>query len=121
MHTMQNFSIPLAIVIAGALIAGALYFSNTNLSGGSNTLATRTAPVEIRAVRADEHVRGNSNAQVAIVEFSDTECPFCKSFDTTMQQVIETYDQNDVAWVYRHFPLTQLHPKAPKESEALEC
>ena len=39
-----------------------------------------------------------------------------------MQQVIEEYGKDGrVAWVYRHFPLTQIHPKAPKEAEATEC
>ncbi|RJR14123.1 hypothetical protein C4585_00815 [Candidatus Parcubacteria bacterium] len=119
---MQNFSIPIAIVVAGALIAGALYFSNSG-GGGGNTSGsgTQTAPIEIRAVRSDEHVRGNSDAKVAVVEFSDTECPFCKRFDETMQQVTQNYSGDQVAWVYRHFPLEQLHPKAPKEAEAMEC
>lgn len=120
-QTMQNFSIPLAIVVAGALIAGAVYFSNASSSGGASNSATRTADIEIRPVRADEHVRGSANAKVAVVEFSDTECPFCKRFDETMHQVISYYDPSDVAWVYRHFPLEQLHPKAPKQAEAMEC
>jgi len=61
-----------------------------------------------------------ANAPVKIVEFSDTECPFCKRFHTTMQQVVK--DSNgQVAWVYRHFPLDQLHSKARKEAEATEC
>ena len=119
MDALQKFAIPLSILGAGALIAFAVYSKSPGSSGG--TLTTRTAPVEIRAVRADEHVRCNSDAQVAMVEFSDPECPFCKQFDATMQQVIETYGGDEVAWVYRHFPLAQLHPKAPKEAEALEC
>jgi len=117
---MQNYSVPFAIIIAGALIAGAVYFSNGGGSSGGN-VTTRSAPIELRAVSADERVRGNADAKVAMVEFSDPECPFCKSFDETMHQVIETYSPDDVAWVYRHFPLEVLHPKAPKEAEALEC
>ena len=117
---MQNYSIPLAIIIAGALIAGAVYYSSGG-GGGSTNFTTRTAPIELRAVSAEDHIRGSIDAKVAMVEFSDTECPFCKSFDTTMHEVLEAYDPEDVSWVYRHFPLEVLHPKAPKESEALEC
>ena len=118
---MNSYSTPIAIVIAGALIAGALFFSNAGPSDGDSNLSVGTAPIELRAVRADEHLRGNPEATVVMVEFSDTECPFCKQFDTTMHQVIAAYEPNEVAWVYRHFPLTQLHPKAPKEAEAMEC
>src|SRR3989344_4034845 len=119
MDTIQKFSVPLSIIVAGALIAFALYSKSPSSSGGN--LTTRTAPIELRAVDANEHVRGNPGAQVAMVEFSDTECPFCKQFDGTMRQVIEAYGPEKLAWVYRHFPLVQLHPKAPKEAEALEC
>ena len=118
MDTLQKFSIPLSIIVAGGLIAFALY--NSGGSSGGN-LTTRTAPIELRAVSADEHIRGSADARVAMVEFSDTECPFCKQFDTTMHEVIGAYDPSEVAWIYRHFPLEQLHPKAPKEAEALEC
>lgn len=54
------------------------------------------------------------------MEFSDLECPFCKQFHNTMQQVVDDYG-DQVAWVYRHFPLDSLHPKARKEAEATEC
>jgi len=120
---MQKLAVPIAIVIAGGLIAAALYFVN-----GSQTSALpadqggAVVTEEIRGVQSDDHILGNPNAQIVIVEYSDTECPFCKQFHGTMHQVIDKYGASgDVAWVYRHFPLTQLHPKAPKEAEALEC
>lgn len=121
MGSSKSLALPIAIIIAGGLIAGAVYLSNTSSSGGGGSLTTSTAPIELRAVRGDEHILGNADAKVALVEFSDTECPFCKQFDATMRQVITAYAPSDVAWVYRHFPLVQLHPKAPKEAEALEC
>jgi protein-disulfide isomerase len=65
---------------------------------------------------------GNPNAQVKVVEYADLECPFCKTFHTTMHQIMDYYGQSgNVAWVYRPFPLGQLHSKAPKEAEAAEC
>ena len=65
-------------------------------------------------------VRGGRDAKVTVVEYSDLECPFCKQFHATMKQVINEYG-GKVKWEFRHFPLTQLHPKAPKEAEAAEC
>jgi protein-disulfide isomerase len=69
-----------------------------------------------------DHIFGNRNADLLIVEYSDPECPFCKRFDATMNQVMDQYQaSNKVAWVYRHFPLDSIHPKSRHESEALEC
>ena len=65
---------------------------------------------------------GNPKAPIMIVEFSDTECPYCKTFHATMHQVIDTYGKTGkVAWVYRHFPIDNIHSKARKEAEATEC
>ncbi|MFA7314491.1 MAG: thioredoxin domain-containing protein [Candidatus Magasanikbacteria bacterium] len=80
-------------------------------------------PVAINVKDVDlknDHIRGNKDAKITIIEFSDTECPFCKRFHETMQQVMEKYS-NDVRWVYRNMPLDGLHQKARNEALALEC
>ncbi len=134
----NNLSIPIAIVTAGVLIAGAVYLSSgktatsPTVAGNNNKVADQQVPPtpqvdtgsldQIAAISASDHIRGNPDAPVKIVEYSDTECPFCKRFHDTMKQVMDEYGKSGkVAWVYRQFPLTQLHPKAPKEAEATEC
>ncbi len=130
--TVQAFSIPIAIVIAGTLIAGAVLFGlKNNTIPSAPTAVVPTAQIaedsnkalaNIKVVSGDDHVRGNSDAPIKVVEYSDTECPFCKRLHETMKQVMDEYgDTGKVAWVYRHFPLDQLHSKARKEAEALEC
>lgn len=118
---MQKLLIPGSIVIAGALIAGALYFSG----GGTGNQYPDPIPGQvlepIRAAQADDHIIGNPDAKVVIVEYSDAECPFCKLFHETMHQVVDSYSGDQVAWVFRHWPIPQLHAKATKEAEALEC
>jgi protein-disulfide isomerase len=117
----SQYALPITIVIAGALIAGAVFFAG---KGGSAT----PGPSGSQKVSAREytpgtdHVLGNPNAPVKVVEYADLECPFCKTFHTTMHQVMDYYGPNGkVAWVYRPFPLTQIHSKAQKEAEAAEC
>ena len=132
-NQIQTLSVPLAIVIAGGLIAGAVFFG---LKGNPAPAPIAAAPQaqqvaeqdagvaleNMKPVASDDHIRGNPDAPIKIVEYSDTECPFCKRFHETMKQVIDEYgDTGKVAWVYRHFPLDQLHSKARKEAEALEC
>lgn len=124
-----TLTIPIAIVVAGALIAGAIFLG---LRGNSPSVAgTGQQPQQVaqetgdlkqmKPITSEDHIRGNPNAPVKIVEYSDFECPFCKRFHETMKQVTTEYG-DQVAWVYRHFPLDQLHPvKARKEAVATEC
>lgn len=122
MEASNKLTIPLAIVIAGALIAGALYFVNRDTSPSPAAQNENNGQIDLKPVNEDDHILGNPNAEIVIVEFSDTECPFCKDFHNTMHRIIDEYGPDgQVAWVYRHFPIAQLHPKAPKQAEALEC
>src|SRR3989344_9114839 len=112
--TLEKLSVPIAIVIAGILIAGSLYYSSTKSPAKvTNTLPATNNDVEMRPISSDDHILGNPNAEVIIVEYSDTECPFCKVFHATMRRVMDEYGKDGkVAWVYRHFPIDSLHPKA---------
>jgi len=66
------------------------------------------------------HVKGNENAPITIVEYSDFQCPYCSRFHSDMNQIMSEYP-NDVKWVYKHFPLDSIHPVARKAAEASEC
>ena len=118
----------MAIVIAGALIAGAIYFVGARGDG----VATAPQPKEtadntveldnMSPITSADHIRGNQDALVTIVEYSDMECPFCARFHSTMQQVVDEYGKNgQVSWIYRHFPLDSIHSKARTEAVATEC
>lgn len=60
----------------------------------------------IPPVEASEHILGNPNAIVTIVEYSDFECPYCKQFHSVLKQAVQESNSN-VRWVYRHYPLHQ--------------
>ncbi|HBT81412.1 hypothetical protein A2757_02765 [Candidatus Giovannonibacteria bacterium RIFCSPHIGHO2_01_FULL_48_47] len=121
------YLIPASIIVAGALVAFAVFYvkagpgtSSPSDSSFENSLSP--AAKNIRPVSDKDHILGNPDAPIKIVEFSDLECPFCKSFHPTMKRIVEEYGKDGrVAWVYRHFPLDSIHPKARKEAEAAEC
>src|SRR3989338_5744895 len=108
-----------AIVIAGLLIAWAILLKDSR--GGENVAENKPNydSIKVKPVSGEDHIRGNPNAKIVIVEYSDLECPFCKSFHVTMKEVLE--NNKDVAWVYRHFPIPALHQRAFKEAEATQC
>lgn len=129
---ISNFITPISIVVAAIIIAGGLYMrgdiSNTKSNTNKDLInsALSEPKVDIEDIKDTDHIRGDKNAKVIIIEYSDTECPFCKVYHTTMKKVFDEYSKdNKVAWVYRHFPISYgdnpLHKKAAKEAEATEC
>ncbi len=118
----NSIAVPAAIVIAAGLIAGAIYLNGKDQKATTPPDGTKTTEVTVRPVDQKDHIRGNPNAPIMLVEYSDYECPFCSQFHATMRRAIEKYGTTGkVAWVYRHLPLTQLHPNAPKIAAASEC
>lgn len=85
---------------------------------------TPTTPaVTVRASLGDGPALGRPTAPVTIVEFSDYQCPFCQRFFRTTLPVLrkEYIDTGKVRYVFRDFPLDQLHPPARKAAEAAHC
>lgn len=117
----SQYVLPLTIVVAGLLIAGAVFLTAKNGTAVTPNNGTAQA-IDFRAVNTTDHTLGNPQATVQVIEYADLECPYCKQFETTMHQVMDYYGQSgQVSWTYRAFPLAQIHSKAPKEAEAAEC
>lgn len=116
-------------IVGLAIILPRAYGSTKTAKTGPTAVAAAptntdpTAPAQIfsnvKAVGSDDYVRGDKNAKVTLIEYSDLECPFCKTFHPTMQKVMQDY-AGKVRWVYRNFPLS-FHANAPKEAEAALC
>lgn len=79
-----------------------------------------TGEIVIEPLSDDDWVRGDLDAKVTIVEFSDIDCPFCQRFHDSMNEVLAEYD-GQINWVYRDFPLDGLHPEARTKAVAAEC
>ena len=131
------YVIPLSILISGTLIAGAvMYVADTGFGRGATAQlgaaaganngaapADTSAQLEaVRAIAASDHMLGDPSAPVKIIEYSDLECPFCSRFHETMKQIMDEFGKDGrVAWVYRHFPLEQIHPFARPGAMGAEC
>jgi len=77
-------------------------------------------PLRTDIVTAGYPARGPANAPVTVVEFADFECPFCGGLHPTLKLVERNY-ADKVRFVYRQFPLTNIHPNAQKAAEASLC
>ncbi len=125
-------TLPSAIVIAAAMIAISLIYLK-GPAPAAPAAAGDTLPnmqgINMKPVSDDDHIFGNPQAPIKIIEYSDPSCPFCKTHHPTLVRLMEEYGPTGkVAWVYRHFPLDKpnangfvLHPKANNEAQSFEC
>ncbi len=81
--------------------------------------ADQEAPQVAKPDPNKDHWKGPKDARYVLIEYSDFQCPFCDRFHPTATEFLKKH--KDVAWVYRHFPLRQLHSMAQKLAEASEC
>ncbi len=80
---------------------------------------TPTTASAVPAVTSSDHIRGNKNAKVVMIEYSDFQCPYCERHHPTLQKIMDAYGDK-IEWVYRHFPLS-FHANAKPTAVASEC
>lgn len=97
--------------------AGTTADAGTALAAGK---LTKDQGDKVPVLNDKDHIRGNKNADLVVIEYSDLECPFCKQFHPTMEQAKAEYGDK-IAWVYRHYPLDMIHPRAKPAANAAEC
>jgi protein-disulfide isomerase len=124
----SSIAIPVAIVFGFALIAIAIFFTADRAVAPAAVVQQDTATENQvlsstpRPVDETDYIKGNPNAPILVIEYSDYDCPFCKQYHNTMNQIMDEYGvTGKVAWVYRQFPIAQLHPNSPRISEAALC
>ena len=76
---------------------------------------TLTVPAD-----ASDHMLGNPRAPVTVVEYGDFECPNCKQAVAGVNMLLTRFE-NQARFIYRHFPLEEVHPHAELAAEAAEC
>ncbi len=114
----SSYTVPLAIIFGGIIIAVAVYVS---MPKRVPTLNTGNLSL-VRPVDTFDHIFGNPAAKVKIVEYSDFDCEYCKDFHEIMHQIIANEGTHgEIAWVFREFPLIEIHPNALSHARAAEC
>jgi protein-disulfide isomerase len=128
----KEYITPGAILIAGAMISLSIMLTNGISFPPTQGLTAKVADTVVTEddqadavgkgpeLTGEDYIRGNPNAPITLVEYYDFECPFCARFHPTVQQAMAEYG-DQIRWVYRHFPLTQIHPSAVPSAEASEC
>ena len=123
----QIISGVLAVILVVSIFTGGFGFGSSS-NGGTGAVVVNpdsgnipTGPIEVSA--DDDPVKGDEDAPVTIIEFSDFQCPFCQRFfEQTLPQIKTNYiDTGKVNIVYRDFPLDSLHPQARPAAIAAEC
>lgn len=70
-------------------------------------------------VTEDDHIQGNANASITLIEYGDYGCPFCAMANQVIKQV-QSQNGDQLRFIFRHFPLTEVHPQAEMAAEAAE-
>jgi protein-disulfide isomerase len=96
-------------IITIALIAGSVWYSNVASERNNEGVVTGT-----------QHLKGNPEAAVTLVEYSDFQCPACAAFQPVINDLMTTYGDR-VRFEYKHFPLSAIHPYAEQAARAAEA
>ena len=124
-------------LVAGIALMAVIMLASSSFGSGKaagdfkqNTYGTPSAAAQpsaqpgaasaVKPITADDHLRGNVNASIDIIEYSDFQCPYCLRHEDTINQLLADYGDK-IRFAYRHFPLTSIHPEAQKAAEASEC
>src|SRR5436190_1942977 len=83
--------------------------------GPPETIVDLAVPVDPEV----DHIRGPQEAPVTLVEYGDFECPYCGRAESVIRELLADY--GDIAYVWRHLPLTDVHPRAQIAAEAAEA
>ena len=85
------------------------------LLGSAELLIDLAVPVDVE----QDHIRGPSEAPVTLVEYGDLECPYCGQAEPVVRELLA--ETGDLRYVWRHLPLSDVHPRAQLAAEATEA
>ncbi len=111
---------PVAIIIAALVLSFSHIVYGAIIASSSGVQKNTVTMFNGRSVDESDLITGNTKSDVILVEYSDTECPFCAQLSPTIKKIKAEY-ASKIGFVYRFFPLTQIHKNAFEESRAIYC
>lgn len=108
------------IAICVVLFGGLVIYSGRDRVDVSGVDADKIQTASDSTGGIGDHVYGNKDAKVVLIEYGDFQCPGCQAAYPTLKSVKEKY-QDQMAFVYRNFPLTNAHPNARAAAAAAEA
>lgn len=105
---MKNPWVIIGIIVV-ILVGGSVWYSGYAAEKNNEGVVTGT-----------RHIKGPADAQVTLLEYSDFQCPACNAFQPVIQDVLNDFG-DAVAFEYRHFPLSAIHPYAEQAARAAEA
>jgi len=132
-QTSSTTTVLVVLLVVAAFGIGVLWqrlqvAEQKKVGGDTEGTVTQEAPNPAQPATADDiapvtekdHIRGNTDAPLTWIEYSDLQCPFCASIHPNLVRLMDEYE-GKIRWVYRHFPLDQIHSAARPSAEAAEC
>ncbi|MGC2292967.1 MAG: DsbA family protein, partial [Candidatus Acidiferrales bacterium] len=114
---------PIHVTVNGQTDTGTVYIGKdgkTFVRGDMFDMAKNPFADNLAKLHIDDNPsEGPADGKVTVVEFSDFECPHCRAFSQTLREVAPQYPQ--VRFVFKDFPLTQIHPWAETAAIAARC
>src|SRR3989344_4238275 len=101
----------LALLVTVVVVWGIVQFTNKTKSAEE---------VSVITFSASDHIKGNPEARVVLIEYSDFQCPACGAYYPVVEEIVNEFGK-DIVFVYRHFPLQQIHAHAQLASRATEA
>jgi len=108
MHMLKKHFWKIFVVVCVILVAGSIVYSKQVAEKANN------------GVTIENHMEGNLDSSVVLVEYSDFQCPACGQFYPYLKEVMDQYG-DQIRFEYRHFPLVNIHPYALPAARAAEA
>ena len=114
------FPLEILEIVKGKLLDVTIKENDTVYENAENKISLKVKKFPaMDEITDSDNIKGPKDAKIALVEYSDFDCPYCKTFHVTANEFVTR--NTDAVWVFRHYPLRSAHPDAQKKAEAAEC
>lgn len=107
------------LLVTVSLVMGAAILLSDKNTPSDKTLGAQSSAI-VDAVSDADWVKGNKESKSSLIEYSDLECPACKVYHPVVKQLNEEFGDR-ILFVYRHFPLRNIHPNSDMAAQAAEA